>query len=81
MNTKIQKWGNSLAIRIPQSFAKSVELNEGNEVSLKLVNNKIIVEKEIKEKKYSLSSLLSKISKENIHREIDSGLSVGKEIW
>jgi antitoxin MazE len=80
MNTKIQKWGNSLAVRIPNSFAKTVELKEGNEVSLKLVDNKIIVEKERKKNKYSLKILMSKVTKENIHDEIDFGVPVGKEI-
>ena len=80
MNTKIQKWGNSLAVRIPNSFAKTVELKEGNEVSLKLVDNKIIVEKERKKNKYSLKVLMSKVNKDNIHGEINTGIPVGKEI-
>lgn len=32
--TKIQKWGNSLAVRLPRSMTKSLHLKEGNVVSL-----------------------------------------------
>jgi len=81
MNTRIQKWGNSLAIRIPKSFAKSVELDEGNEVNLLLINNRIVVEKEKKKQKYNLKTLLTKVTRNNIHKEIDTGTPVGKEVW
>ena len=80
MNTKIMKWGNSLALRIPNSYAKAVNMKEGNHVKIKIEKNKIIVEKE-NIKRYDLKSMLSGINKNNLHDEIDSGKSVGKEIW
>ncbi len=80
MNTKIMKWGNSLALRIPKSFAKAINLEEGNDVKIKIEKDNLIVEKE-KNKKYGLKSLLAGINKNNIHGEIDTGNSVGKEVW
>ncbi len=80
MNTKIMKWGNSLALRIPNAFAKAVNIQEGNDVKIKIEKNMIIVEKD-NLKKYDLKSMLDGINKNNIHDEIDSGNSVGKEIW
>ncbi len=80
MNTKIMKWGNSLALRIPKSFAKAINLEEGNDVKIKIEKDNLIVEKE-KNKKYDLKSLLAGINKNNIHGEIDTGNSVGKEVW
>ena len=80
MTTKIKKWGNSLALRIPHSYAKVANIEEGNEVNLKLYKNKIIIEKEPK-KSYSLKNLLSVINKKNLHKEIKTGKRVGKEIW
>lgn len=80
MQTKVMKWGNSLAIRIPKSLAKSAKINEGNEISMKSVKNKILLQK-VHNKSYSLKSLLSKINSNNIHKEINTGDAVGKEIW
>lgn len=80
MNTKIMKWGNSLALRIPNAFAKAVNIEEGNDVKIKIEKNMIIVEKD-NLKKYDLKSMLDGINKNNIHDEIDSGNSIGREIW
>ena len=79
MHVQIQKWGNSLAIRIPKSFAKEVHINQGSYVDLKTSEGKIIAEPI--EFEYSLEELLSHVSKENIHKEIDIGEPVGREIF
>ncbi len=80
MKTKIQKWGNSLALRIPMSFAKETNLKNGSFVNLSLIEGKLVA-KPFKEKEYSLKELLSKINKDNLHREFDSGNAIGNEIW
>lgn len=80
MKTKIQKWGNSLALRIPISFAKETNLKNGSFVNLSLIEGKLVA-RPIKEKVYSLKELLSKINKDNLHREFDSGNAIGNEIW
>lgn len=79
MTTKIQKWGNSLAIRIPKSLAESSQIREGSEIKLSLEHDKIIVTKKDKPK-YTLKDLVSKISKSNIHEEISFGSPAGKEL-
>ena len=80
MKTKIQKWGNSLAFRIPISFAKEINLHNGSFVNLSLIEGKLVA-KPLNAKEYSLKELISKIKKENIHREFDSGNAIGNEIW
>lgn len=80
MKSTVQKWGNSLAIRIPKSFANEINLSQGAEIDLVLFDNKIQIEP-TKKKKLTLSDLLSKVTEENIHQEIDTGDPVGKEIW
>ena len=80
MTTKIQKWGNSLAIRIPKSFANTSNLGDGTEVKMEVVNGKIIISKKRKNV-YRLKELLSKVSDRNIHTEYEYGNSVGKEVW
>lgn len=80
MKSTVQKWGNSLAIRIPKSFATEIDLSQGAEIDLVLLENKIQI-KPIKKKKISLDDLLSQVTEENIHKEVDTGTPVGKEIW
>lgn len=79
MKSTVQKWGNSLAIRIPKSFATEIDLYQGAEIDLVLFENKIQIEP-IKKKKITLDELLSQVTEENIHSEVDTGTPVGKEI-
>ena len=80
MNAIIQKWGNSLALRIPISFAKNIHLHQGSTVDLVLAKNKIEIRPKNPNKKYVLSEMLKKVTKDNIHPEIDWGPPVGREI-
>lgn len=80
MRIKIQKWGNSLALRIPKAFAFQSRIRQDEYVNLTLDNDKIIVEP-IGEIKYSLEELVSKIKKSNLHSEIDFGKKIGGEQW
>jgi antitoxin MazE len=78
MLTKIQKWGNSLAIRIPSAFAKEIGLYPNTEVELKLENNRLVI---IPNKKKQLEKMLKQITPDNVHNEINWGEKVGKEEW
>ncbi len=80
MNTKIQQWGNSLALRIPKAFAVEAKLHKGAVVDVSEEGGKIILTP-VKKEKITLKSLLSGVTKENIHGEISTGKRVGKEIW
>jgi len=80
MRIKIQKWGNSLALRIPKVFAFQSKIREDEYVNLTLEENKIVIEP-VEGKIYSLKELVSGINKSNIHSEIDFGKQVGTEHW
>lgn len=80
MKAKIQMWGNSLALRIPKPFANQAKIEEGSNVDISIEKEKIII-KSLKDSEYSLTELLSKINKNNIHDEISYGDPQGKEIW
>jgi antitoxin MazE len=80
MKTRVQKWGNSLALRIPKSFAADAGLREESPVELSLVGGKLIVEPSGSEA-FSLDELLKGVTDENIHGEWDTGRPVGKELW
>ncbi len=80
MNATVQKWGNSLALRIPSSIAKDIRLRQGSAVDIAIEGGKMIVKPE-KKKKPSLSQLLNGVTKDNCHTEQDWGAPVGREIW
>jgi len=80
MQTKIKKWGNSLALRIPKLFALDANLKLNKLVDLSIDKDSIII-RPIVEKEYSLKKLLRGVSKNNLHGEFDTGAPVGKEIW
>jgi antitoxin MazE len=80
MTTKIQQWGNSLALRIPKAFAAEANLHKGSVVDVSEEGGKIILTP-VRKRKFTLSGLLSGVTKKNIHAEISTGKRVGKEIW
>jgi antitoxin MazE len=80
MKIQVQKWGNSLAVRIPKSFAKEINIDQGSIIDLVLEEGEIVI-KPKPESTYSLDELLSQISQDNIHDEIDTGSAQGKEVW
>lgn len=80
MLTKVQKWGNSLALRIPKAFALDAQLENDSLVEVSLVDGQIVI-KPIASPTWTLDKLVAGINTENIHREIDSGDAVGNEIW
>ena len=80
MQTKIKKWGNSLALRIPKLLALDVNLKQNELVNLSIDKGSIIITP-IGEKEYSLEKLLKGVTKNNLHGEFDTGEPVGKEVW
>ncbi len=80
MDSTIQKWGNSLALRIPSSVAKDVHLRQGAVVDLAVVQGKLVVEPK-KRHAYSLSTMLKGVTRTNRHPEQQWGGPVGREAW
>jgi antitoxin MazE len=80
MHAKIQKWGNSLALRIPKSFAIDTQLENDSMVEISVVEGQIIVKPLVKPE-WTLEELLAGINQENIHNEIGTGNAMGNEIW
>ena len=80
MQTKIQKWGNSLAVRIPKAFVREAHVAYGSPVDLSVVDGKIVIDPRA-QPEYRLKDLLMGISKKNIHAEVETGHAVGREVW
>lgn len=79
MEIMVQKWGNSLAIRIPRVYADEMNVNQGTLLRINKKDNKLVLEPAQKKKK--LEALLAKVTDENIHDEIETGNGVGNEAW
>jgi len=80
MKTKIQKWGDSLGLRIPKSFAAEAKVEEGTPVNISVSKGRLILEP-IKKSEYRLEDLLNQMTKTNIHAEVSTGPRKGKEAW
>ena len=80
MRVRVQKWGNSLALRIPKSFAAETDLDTGSEVDLSLEDGRLVITP-LPEAGPTLEDLLARITPENLHAETDSGPSLGREVW
>jgi len=78
--SRVSKWGNSLAVRIPLAIAREASLSEGDCVALALDNEGGIVLRAAR-RRYELSELVSRITPKNRHRETDWGRPQGKESW
>jgi antitoxin MazE len=80
MRTKIQKWGNSLGLRIPKSFAEEAQIHAGSTVDLSMDDGRLVVRR-LRVPPYRLEDLLSKVTKDNLHEEVPTGGAVGREAW
>ena len=79
MKTTIQKWGNSLAVRIPRPFAEEIHLTENTTVDLTIRSGKLVIIPG--PPAITLESLVEQITDENRHDEIGTGKPVGSEVW
>ncbi len=78
MNATIQKWGNSLALRIPHAVAKQISVREGDAVTLRVSAAGLTIKPT--PKGLRLDDLLSQVTPENLHRATDWGADVGREV-
>ena len=80
MLTKAQKWGNSLAVRLPKTVAEECGIEADTPVEIVREDNVIVI-RPVRAKGISLDTLLAGVTKENIHSEVLTGRPAGKEIW
>jgi antitoxin MazE len=80
MKTAVQRWGNSLALRIPSAFAAETRIRNGSEVELSLKGGALVV-RPVRRSRLALNDLLKKVTPSNRHEEVSTGASVGQESW
>jgi antitoxin MazE len=79
MQTRVQKWGNSLGVRIPRSLAEQIGLGAGTEVSLSAKNGELVVKPALPAR-LSLDELLTGVTADNLHSSVDTGEPIGVEL-
>ena len=80
MVTRIQKWGNSLGLRIPRALAEDAEVGEGSPVDVSLRRGSLVI-RPIKRQEYRLEDLLAEVKPSNLHQEVEVSGPVGGEAW
>ncbi|MGE3976517.1 MAG: AbrB/MazE/SpoVT family DNA-binding domain-containing protein [Nitrospira sp.] len=80
MKTTAQKWGNSLAIRVPKSVAVQVGLKAQDALDIEVQDGNVVLKPHL-QRVYRLEDLVKQITPKNMHGEIDTGIPVGREIW
>jgi antitoxin MazE len=80
MKTTIQRWGNSLALRIPKAFAEETHVRDGTPVVLSLSDGSLVV-RPVRRPRASLKSLLSEIDAAKLNFAVFEDAPRGKEIW
>jgi len=80
MRVQVQKWGNSLALRIPKPFAEDVGVGEGTVVDVSVSKGRLIAAP-VTPQRVRLNYLLRRITKRNLHGETRTGPPVGREAW
>ena len=74
----IQKWGNSLGLRIPKDVADRAHLREGSTVDVAVEGDRVVLTPA--RRRHSLKDLLAGVRKDNLHGEADTGAPVGREV-
>ncbi len=80
METRVQKWGNSLALRIPKPLANQVGLDVSSPVRVSLRGEELVITP-ITPPRLKLDDLLAQVTEHNLHGEVDTGPAVGREEW
>lgn len=79
MQSVVKKWGNSLALRLPQSLAADLQLEDGSAVSLSIEDHSLVVRPA--RKRYRLADLLATTAQETRRGETEWGSPKGGEEW
>lgn len=80
MRTKVQKWGNSLALRIPKVYADEIRIEANASIDMTMKDGALVITPVV-ENQSALEELLAAVTEKNIHHEWDTGPAEGEELW
>ncbi len=81
MRAKVQKWGNSLALRLPKALADEAEMRLDTPVEITVRDHAIVIVPVRARQRYELDTLLAGVTPDNLHGETGFAGPLGKEVW
>ena len=81
MLARVQKWGNSLAVRLPKAVAEEADIRLDSPVNITVQESAVVIQPVRERRAYDLERLLAGVTEENLHGEEDFGAPVGREAW
>ena len=79
MRAKAQKWGNSLAVRIPKVVADQAGVREDDELEIEVAAR--VIRLKPRRREPGLAELLRQVTPDNLHEEVNFGRPEGREAW
>jgi antitoxin MazE len=76
VTTHLDRWGNSLGIRVPRAVAEAAGLKAGDRVDISVEEGRVVIQPA--RPRYFLDDLLAGVTPENEHPSMDD-LPVGRE--
>jgi len=80
VRAKVQRWGNSLGVRLPKKLAEDVRVAEGSLVELSVDRGRVVLSPVVGPR-YTLAELVAKITPRNRHASVEWGVPRGHEVW
>jgi antitoxin MazE len=80
MRSSMQRWGNSLAVRIPKSFAAEIGVEQGSPIDISLQHGQLLISP-LPPPRLRLEDLLAEVTEENRHAEVEVAGPLGREAW
>ena len=82
MATTVQKWGNSLGIRVPKAVAEQANLSKGTQVEFDTTGGVLTIRprRRRRRRRYKLSELLAQMKPQHRHGELDRSGPRGREL-
>jgi len=80
MIATVQKWGNSLGVRIPRLVAADIAIRAGSAMELSADKGRLVLTP-VRDQELTLAALLEGVSPQNRHAETDTGPARGQEAW
>jgi antitoxin MazE len=80
MRAVVKKWGNSASVRIPAAVMEAAHLHLDEPVDVREESGRVVIEP-VQRKEYDLAELVKRITRANLHKEVDFRGPVGKEVW
>lgn len=77
VKTSLDRWGNSLGVRLPKAIAESAALREGDSVEISFEDSAVVIRRA--KPRYNIDELVARITPENVHPPVDWGRAVGRE--